>query len=79
MNSTTVETLRAKFNALESVMDERTRRLWAATEARAIGHGGITRGSDAAGISHVTIRAGLEQLKRPPCPDDPLVTTTPAF
>jgi hypothetical protein len=76
MNSTAVETLRAKFNALESVMDERTRRLWAATEARAIGHGGITRVSDATGISHVTIRAGLEQLKRPPCPDDPLVTAT---
>jgi hypothetical protein len=62
MESTTVEVIRTKFEALSSVMDERTRRLWAATEARAIGRGGITRVSQATGISHVTIRAGLRQL-----------------
>ena len=69
MESTTVEVIRAKFEALKPVMDERTRRLWAATEARAIGRGGITRVSQATGISHVTIRAGLSQLGRPPEPD----------
>jgi hypothetical protein len=66
MESTTIEAIRAKFEALKSVMDERTRRLWAATEARAIGRGGITRVSQATGISHVTIRAGLGQLRQPP-------------
>ncbi len=69
MESTTIEVVRAKFEALKSLMDERTRRLWAATEARAIGRGGITRVSQATGISHVTIRAGLSQLGQPPGPD----------
>ena len=63
-----VEVIRAKFEALKPVMDERCRRLWAATEAKAIGRGGITRVSQATGISHVTIRAGLSQLGRPPVP-----------
>jgi hypothetical protein len=74
MQSTTVEAIRAKFEALKPVMDERTRRLWAATEARAIGWGGITRVSQATGISQVTIRAGLSQLGRPPDPDAPTTT-----
>jgi len=52
-------------------MDERTRRLWAATEARAIGRGGITRVSQATGISHVTLRAGLAQLQTSPGTDAP--------
>jgi hypothetical protein len=34
-------TLRAKHAALVSVFTERSRRLWAATEVRAIGYGGI--------------------------------------
>ena len=32
--------IREKFVALAPVRDERTRRLWAATEAKALGHGG---------------------------------------
>jgi hypothetical protein len=75
MASTSVEVIRAKFEALKPVMNERTRRLWAATEARAMGRGGITSVSQATGISHATIRAGLSQLARPPEPDD-LRTTT---
>jgi hypothetical protein len=69
MESPTVDVIRAKFEALKPVMDERTRRLWAATEARAIGRGGITRVSKATGISQVTIRAGLVQLRQPPAVD----------
>ncbi|HWE38478.1 MAG TPA: ISAzo13 family transposase [Isosphaeraceae bacterium] len=69
MASTSVEVIRAKFEALKPVMNKRTRRLWAATEARAIGRGGITRVSQATGISPVTIRAGLSQLERPAEPE----------
>jgi hypothetical protein len=69
MESTTVEMIRSKFEALSPVMDERTRRLWAATEAKAIGRGGITRVSQATGISHVTIRAGSRQLGQSPATD----------
>jgi Rhodopirellula transposase DDE domain len=64
MESTTVEILRAKFVSLKLVMDERSRRLWAATAARAIGRGGITRVSKATGLTHVTIRAGLKPWDR---------------
>lgn len=64
-----VETIREKYEALKSVMDERTRRLWAAAEAKAIGRGGIARVTEATGISHTTIRLGLVELQAPPDPD----------
>lgn len=60
------ETIRAKYEALKFLMDERTRRLWAATEAQAIGRGGITRLTEATGLSHTTIRLGLAELQAPP-------------
>ena len=52
------------------MLDERSRRLWAATEARAIGWGGISRVSEATGLSRITIKAGLEELHRTPGEDD---------
>jgi transposase len=53
-----------KYVALESVLDERGRRLWAAAEARSIGYGGESLVSAATGISRSTIRAGKEELER---------------
>jgi len=41
---------------------ERSRRIWAATEARAIGHGGIALVERATGISRATIQRGLREL-----------------
>ena len=35
------QTIRTKFDALRSVMDERVTRLWAGAEADALGDGGI--------------------------------------
>ena len=43
-------------------MDERTRRLWAATEAKAIGHGGQTVVAQATGMSRSTLHLGLREL-----------------
>ena len=54
--------IRSKYLALEAVLDERSRRLWAAAEARALGHGGIARVVEATGMSRNTIRAGLSEL-----------------
>jgi Rhodopirellula transposase DDE domain len=54
--------LRAKHAALSSVLTERSRRLWAATEARAIGYGGIARVARATGIAESTIQRGLREL-----------------
>jgi hypothetical protein len=51
-----------KYAAIEAVLDERGRRVWAAAEARAIGYGGESLVSAATGLSRVTIRRGREEL-----------------
>jgi hypothetical protein len=49
---------------LEPVLNERQRRLWAATEALALGRGGISRVADATGLSRPTVRAGIRELQQ---------------
>ena len=44
-------------------LDERGRRIWAATESRAIGYGGDALVSDATGLSRPTIRSGRRELE----------------
>src|SRR5580692_6084559 len=65
-----VESIKGKYEQLRSVMDERVTRLWAASEALALGHGGIAAVVGATGISKSRIRAGIadlhEQLGAPP-------------
>jgi len=46
--------LREKYRDLTPIFDERSRRLWAATEAKAIGHGGQTLVAQATGLSRRT-------------------------
>jgi len=55
--------IREKFMALEPVLDERGRRLWAATEAKALGYGGQTRVAKATGMSRNTVYVGLRELE----------------
>ncbi|MGH7461139.1 MAG: ISAzo13 family transposase [Longimicrobiales bacterium] len=55
--------LRKKYTALRPELTERSRRLWAATEARALGHGGIGLVERATGISRSTIQRGLRELE----------------
>jgi hypothetical protein len=52
----------AKYAAIETVLDERGRRLWAAAESVSIGYGGAAVVSDATGISLPTIRSGRREL-----------------
>lgn len=54
-----VELIRHKYTALAPLLNERTRRCWAATEAHALGYGGISRVAEALGIARGTIHAGL--------------------
>jgi len=54
--------IRAKYNSLKEQLDERTRRLWAAAEANALGHGGTRIISRVTGLSEVTIRLGRHEL-----------------
>ena len=58
--------LRRKFRALRPVLTERSRRIWAASEAVALGHGGIRIVEAATGISRSTISRGLRELEVKP-------------
>lgn len=62
MDRASVNVIRTKYRSLASAFDERQRRLWAATEARAMGHGGVAAVARATGLAHTTIRRGMEQL-----------------
>jgi transposase len=61
-DATRIELIRSKYIALAADLDERGRRRWAAVEARALGHGGITTVATAIGMSDRTIRTGLKEL-----------------
>jgi len=60
-----IETIRSKYNTLKEQLDERTRRLWLAAEANALGYGGTRIVSKATGLSEVTIRLGRRELASP--------------
>ncbi len=60
-----VSLLKAKYRGLRRFLNERARRRWAATEARALGRGGVTLLWRATGISRGTIHAGLRELRVP--------------
>lgn len=57
------KTLHTKFTALAPALTERSRRLWSATEALAVGHGGIALVERATGISRSTVTRGIQELK----------------
>src|SRR5712691_5775992 len=57
-----IKMIQAKYSALQAQLDERTRRLWAAAEADALGHGGTRTVSKATGMSETTIRLGRREL-----------------
>jgi hypothetical protein len=52
------------------VLHEKAIRLWCASEARALGHGGIVLVHKATGVSRPTIIKGLKELEQQPSEDD---------
>src|SRR4051812_32196583 len=62
--------IRARFASLSPHLDERERRLFAATEALSVGYGGIAAVARATGIAVSTIGRGLNELKGVSCPAD---------
>ena len=58
--------IRRKFAALGPLLDERSRRIWAATEARALGWGGVSLIAAATGIARNTVHAGVKELSESP-------------
>jgi Rhodopirellula transposase DDE domain len=57
--------IRRKFRQLRGALNERSRRLWAASEALEIGWGGVTAVAEAMRVSQSTVRAGIAELKTP--------------
>ena len=62
------QALKQKVAQLWPHLDERARRLFAANEARHLGHGGVSVLSRVSGLSRVTITKGLRELDAPPLP-----------
>lgn len=60
---TTESAIGRKYRALASRFDEHTRRIWAATEAAALGYGGISLVARATDISRRAILAGLREIQ----------------
>jgi hypothetical protein len=60
----TVSDLKRKFRPAWPHLDERTRRIMAATEAMSLGYGGVSLVSRARGLSRKAIRKGIVELER---------------
>lgn len=64
------ESISNRFERLAPYFNEKLRRLWAASECRELGHGGITIVSQATGITRKTIYKALTELNNP-APEGP--------
>jgi hypothetical protein len=62
--STPSDLLRRKFRAAWPHLDERTRRIMAATEALSLGFGGVSMVSRACGLSRKAIHKGIHELEQ---------------
>jgi hypothetical protein len=54
--------LKEKYQALQGILDEARLRIWAAAEARSLGHGGVGAVARATGLSARTIHRGFHEL-----------------
>jgi hypothetical protein len=55
--------IKVRFEALSPRLNERARRLFVASEARAAGRGGVTAVSNATSVARSTINRGLVELR----------------
>ena len=58
-----IKLIKTKYHALSFDLDERGRRRWAATEALALGWGGVSIVSEATGLSDRTVRSGILEIQ----------------
>jgi hypothetical protein len=59
-----LETLKKNFGSLKHTFTEQSLRIWAATEAKSIGHGGTRLLSEVSGLSEKTIKRGLDEINK---------------
>ncbi len=74
-DSTVVQWVREKYLSLSEVLNERSRRVWAATEARSLGRGGIAAVVAATGMSSATVHKGIREVEAAAAGED--VFSTP--
>lgn len=60
-----VDWLREKYEVMRPLLNERSRRIWAATEAASLGRGGVAAVMSATGMSSATVYRGLSELGSP--------------
>jgi hypothetical protein len=58
-----LDSIRDKYHKLKTELDERSRRVWAATEAKALGRGGVVTVARATHIAESTIRIGCREIE----------------
>jgi hypothetical protein len=58
-----VQLIAEKYQTISRFLNERTRRLWSAVEAKALGRGGVQLVAQATGQSRTTITQGMKELK----------------
>ena len=57
------ESVKNRYDRIKAVLTEKTRRLWAASEALELGYGGVSAVSRATGLASITISKGMNELK----------------
>lgn len=62
-NDKTLSIIEQVFKTMPQLLDERQRRLLAASIAKGYGHGGIKLVSEASGMDIRTIRSGIHEIK----------------
>jgi Rhodopirellula transposase DDE domain len=62
-NVEVIEAIQSKYASFLPYLNERTRRVWAAMEAKAMGNGGVSVVAQVTGLSRNTIAAGLRDLQ----------------
>jgi hypothetical protein len=58
-----IDQIRNQFSSLTGVLDERSRRQWAATEAEKYGRGGLRWVCEATGMSYNTVARGMKEIQ----------------
>jgi hypothetical protein len=60
-DASTTDWIREKYQGVAATLHERSRRRWAAAEARSLGWGGVTAVARATGLTRKTIHAGIRE------------------
>lgn len=62
MKTLSFETIKNRYTKIAPMLNEKTRRCWAAVDAEELGYGGIVAVSRATGLTPRTIRDGIKEL-----------------